>query len=204
MNLTNSPDKNKSFLNKIRIEDYKIQDLNKKISRDEEINKIDHKKNYFNQNNFSTQSFFPKNIPKEEEEDKNPYKPYSNRNNIPLMGKIKEDGRIKLKMIDMIITKQFPLSLNVLSDDNHIDVKNYAIKDNNYIKGVSSLTRQGQVRTENDDRITVLLNISKPENIYTNKWPFCCFLGVYSGHKGSSCADFLKDNLHNYVKEIIK
>ena len=44
MNFTNSPDKNKSFLNKIRIEDNKIQDLNKKISRDEEINKIDHKK----------------------------------------------------------------------------------------------------------------------------------------------------------------
>lgn len=27
-------------------------------------------------------------------------------------------------------------------------------------------------------------------------WPKCSFFGVYDGHGGASCADFLRDNLH--------
>jgi len=31
------------------------------------------------------------------------------------------------------------------------------------------------------------------------EWPKCSFFGVYDGHGGSFTADFLKDNLHQYV-----
>lgn len=30
-------------------------------------------------------------------------------------------------------------------------------------------------------------------------WPKCSFFGVYDGHGGAGCADFLRDNLHQYV-----
>ena len=30
-------------------------------------------------------------------------------------------------------------------------------------------------------------------------WPKCSFFGVYDGHGGSACAEFLRDNLHHYV-----
>jgi protein phosphatase 2C family protein 2/3 len=43
------------------------------------------------------------------------------------------------------------------------------------------------------------LNINKPENIVCDKWPKIYIFGVFDGHGGSNCADYLRDNLHNYV-----
>jgi len=103
-------------------------------------------------------------------------------------------------MIDLIIPKFPPLSLSVLHNNIPLDIKNYDIKNNNYLKGVSSFTKQGLVRSKNDNRMTVLLNVPKPENIFSNKWPICCFFGIYDGHNGTLCANFLKDNLHNFVR----
>ena len=30
-------------------------------------------------------------------------------------------------------------------------------------------------------------------------WPTCSFFGVYDGHGGSGCSDFLRDNLHKFI-----
>ena len=35
-----------------------------------------------------------------------------------------------------------------------------------------------------------------PENV---QWPQVCFFGVFDGHGGANCADYLRDNLHNFV-----
>jgi protein phosphatase 2C family protein 2/3 len=35
-----------------------------------------------------------------------------------------------------------------------------------------------------------------PEGV---EWPHVCFFGVFDGHGGSACADYLRDNLHNFV-----
>jgi hypothetical protein len=32
------------------------------------------------------------------------------------------------------------------------------------------------------------------------KWPQISFFGLYDGHAGTKCAEFLKENLHHYVK----
>lgn len=39
----------------------------------------------------------------------------------------------------------------------------------------------------------------KPKNRKDEKWPKCSFFGVYDGHGGVKCADFLRDNLHLFV-----
>lgn len=39
----------------------------------------------------------------------------------------------------------------------------------------------------------------KPEHRQHEVWPKCSFFGVYDGHGGSACAEFLRDNLHHYV-----
>lgn len=39
----------------------------------------------------------------------------------------------------------------------------------------------------------------KPSNREYENWPKCCFFGVYDGHGGAKCADFLRDNLHHFV-----
>lgn len=35
--------------------------------------------------------------------------------------------------------------------------------------------------------------------IANENWPKCSFFGVYDGHGGAKCADFLRDNLHQFV-----
>lgn len=49
----------------------------------------------------------------------------------------------------------------------------------------------------------MILNIHKPENYHHEIWPKCSFFGIYDGHGGATCADFLRENLHNYVKNKI-
>jgi protein phosphatase 2C family protein 2/3 len=47
------------------------------------------------------------------------------------------------------------------------------------------------------------LNILNPNAEPNIKWPQISFFGIYDGHAGNSCADFLKENLHQFVKVII-
>ena len=39
----------------------------------------------------------------------------------------------------------------------------------------------------------------KPASRANETWPKCSFFGVYDGHGGVSCADFLRDNLHQFI-----
>lgn len=55
---------------------------------------------------------------------------------------------------------------------------------------------QGLIRNYNEDRVAIILNIMKPLNRSKENWPKCSFFGVYDGHGGVACADFLRDNLH--------
>jgi serine/threonine protein phosphatase PrpC len=38
-----------------------------------------------------------------------------------------------------------------------------------------------------------------PKSNIDIEWPQICFFGVFDGHGGSACADYLRDNLHNFV-----
>ena len=40
------------------------------------------------------------------------------------------------------------------------------------------------------------MNINKPRDKPVENWPDCHFFGIFDGHGGSACADFLRDNLH--------
>lgn len=67
------------------------------------------------------------------------------------------------------------------------------------VRGYAANTNQGLVRNYNEDRVSIILNIVQPDNRKYEKWPKCSFFGVYDGHGGSSCAEFLRDHLHHYV-----
>jgi protein phosphatase 2C family protein 2/3 len=53
-------------------------------------------------------------------------------------------------------------------------------------------------RTYNEDRVAIILNIMKPKSkeAKVQYWPKCSFFGIYDGHGGSQCAEFLRDYLH--------
>ncbi len=55
------------------------------------------------------------------------------------------------------------------------------------------------MRNYNEDRVSIILNILKPPSRKEESWPRCSFFGIYDGHGGCACADFLRDNLHQFV-----
>jgi protein phosphatase 2C family protein 2/3 len=60
-------------------------------------------------------------------------------------------------------------------------------------------TNQGQVRNYNEDRVSIILNVIKPPSRKNEEWPKVSFFGIFDGHGGKTCSDFLKENLHHYV-----
>ena len=76
----------------------------------------------------------------------------------------------------------------------------FSDKAHGVVRGFSVCTNQGLVRNYNEDRVSVILNIAKPANRPVNEsWPSCSIFGVFDGHGGSKCAEFLRNNLHQYV-----
>ena len=72
-------------------------------------------------------------------------------------------------------------------------------KENGIVKAYAVVTDKGLVRNYNEDRVSIILNIIKPESRASENWPHCSFFAVYDGHGGSKCADFLRDNLHQFI-----
>lgn len=86
------------------------------------------------------------------------------------------------------------------SDLPILDPAKLSNRENGVIKAYGANTHQGLVRNYNEDRVAIILNIIKPPHLETTDvWPKCSFFGVYDGHGGSLCPDFLRDNLHQFV-----
>jgi protein phosphatase PTC2/3 len=66
-----------------------------------------------------------------------------------------------------------------------------------YGYGITSYQGLGKHRIES--RVFIMMNIPKPSNVSENNWPRSSFFGLYDGHFGKSCANFLKENLHQYI-----
>ena len=56
------------------------------------------------------------------------------------------------------------------------------------------------VKNYNEDRVSIIMNITKPN--FKGKWPKCSYFAVFDGHGGSLCSDFLKDNMHKFVIQL--
>lgn len=98
--------------------------------------------------------------------------------------------------IDMSITK--------CNYSNFIKGK-YSINSIGIIKSYAANTYNGTVRTYNEDRVAVIVKATNPFNNSSikkqssdknNFWPVCSIFAIYDGHGGSTCSDYLKDNLH--------
>jgi protein phosphatase 2C family protein 2/3 len=47
--------------------------------------------------------------------------------------------------------------------------------------------------------VAIIVNIEKPETKNCTYWPNASFFGIYDGHGGVKCAEFLKNNLHHFI-----
>ena len=75
---------------------------------------------------------------------------------------------------------------------NHEQTK-CSFKRNGIVRAYAANTNQGLVRNYNEDRVSIIMNISKPPDHKSTKWPVCSFFAIYDGHGGVACADYLKD-----------
>lgn len=82
-----------------------------------------------------------------------------------------------------------------------LDSSKSSTKKNGIVKAYAANTHQGLIRNYNEDRVAIILNIMKPPSKKDINWPLCSYFAIYDGHGGTKCAEFLRDNLHHYVKK---
>ena len=94
-----------------------------------------------------------------------------------------------------------PLSLEMI-DEKSISIPNSKISMKTFKSVISyaANTYKGIVRDYNEDRVSILINVSKPKFCnYNGPWPKIAYFGVFDGHAGNKCAEFLRNNLINYI-----
>lgn len=89
-----------------------------------------------------------------------------------------------------------PIDLALPNEEN----TKFSTKQNGIIHAYAANTNQGIIWNYNEDWVSIILNIVWPKTKdHIKWWPKCSFFAVYDGHGGNTCADFLKDNLHQII-----
>ena len=164
-------------LMKLKItEHYEIQSKENPIEDKKDVNQFeDDKSNFIN-------DFYS------EESDKNSPKVIDGKTAIDINEIIGEDAKQEIK-IEMIDDEEIALSPGKISSKSFGLITSYAAN-----------TNQGIVRDYNEDRVSVVINMNKPK-FYNNSspWPKVSYFGVFDGHAGNKCAEFMRDNLLIYI-----
>ncbi len=96
-----------------------------------------------------------------------------------------------------------PINSNILKMKiNSFEESKCSVKTNGIVKAYAANTHQGIVRNYNEDRVSIILNIAKPDS-FKGIWPKCNYFAIYDGHSGSGCCNYLRDNLHHFVRVFI-
>ena len=169
------------------------------------------KNNQFQNNlNFQTDKKFAQKIFNEAEKNGIHPKSTNNKHNInintstiinPGINNNGQNNFQKFITINDIIGEKCELNLGILNMffENY-DQSKTSKKTMSSIKSYGVNTYQGIVRNYNEDRVSIIINMNKPKN-YNKKWPKISFFGIYDGHGGEGCAEFLRDNLHKLICE---
>lgn len=115
------------------------------------------------------------------------------------------DGQIRQYILNDPISnpeeaeEEIPLIPGHKITNTTVDKSKCSTRKNGVVKAYSANTNKGIIRNYNEDRVSIILNILKPNSRKGEDWPKCSFFGVFDGHGGAACADFLRDNLHQFV-----
>lgn len=86
-----------------------------------------------------------------------------------------------------------PLAPSDQITNTTVDKSKCSTRKNGVVKAYAANTNKGIIRNYNEDRVSIILNILKPASRKDEEWPKCSFFGVFDGHGGQKCADFLRD-----------
>ena len=94
-----------------------------------------------------------------------------------------------------------PISLQMIDDNNiTLPMSKISAKSFGFITSYAANTFKGIVRDYNEDRVSININVTKPKNNnYTGQWPKITYFGIFDGHAGNKCAEFLRNNLLNFI-----
>jgi hypothetical protein len=105
-----------------------------------------------------------------------------------------------IEISKLLSTNHIPISLeNINLIFPQFESSRCSMKSTPYIKAYAANTHQGIVRTYNEDRVAIILNINRPSTFRGDHWPQCSIFAIYDGHGGNGCSDYLRDNLHEFV-----
>ena len=111
---------------------------------------------------------------------------------------------LNIQSVPIPIQKTINLSSEIFKNkyknfEESIISKKEEIDEKEYIKGYGYNSSKGNIRDYNEDALTVT-------KIYFNddKTDYCYYFGIYDGHGGNGCSNYLKDNLHMNIKEFSK
>ena len=95
------------------------------------------------------------------------------------------------KVLDNAFSKSYPdYGKCVCSQKMQGLMKSYAY---NSYKGI--------VKDYNEDRVAVVSQIQKPQKTIHRTWPKMSYFGVFDGHGGENCSEYLKNNFLDYLIE---
>ena len=120
--------------------------------------------------------------------EKNNYNKYNSDKLIDICDYIGEDSKrpINLEIMNIKMNNFIP---------GRISSKSFGL-----INSYAANTNQGIDRNYNDDRVKIMINMNRPENYFKKSpWPLISFFGIFDGHNGDHCADFLRQNLLKYI-----
>ena len=101
--------------------------------------------------------------------------------------------------IDDIIGEKCNINIDILRlFYNNYEQSKTSKKKMGIIQSYGVNTYQGIVRHYNEDRVSIIINMNKPKN-FNRKWPKISFFGIYDGHGGERCSEYLRDNLHKLI-----
>lgn len=99
---------------------------------------------------------------------------------------------LKLLPPSETLTSCFPLTPDQNNLETSLEIRQSSPKENP-IMFITAETNKGSTRDSNEDRISIVLNIT-----YSNSEKFNYF-SIYDGHAGSACSEYLKENLHRII-----
>ena len=148
-----------------------------------------------NLNYSSRNTFFPQNKTEKNQ---------MNQKYIEQSSKIKYDTSLEKNIIHIndILGNELkrPLTLDILElPINNFENGKCSSKQMGIIQAYGANTHEGLIRNYTEDRVSIIINMNRPINYKKNRWPKVSFFGIYDGHGGKHCAEYLRDNLHKYI-----
>ena len=123
-----------------------------------------------------------------------------NNSNLLINKKINNSNSQKFITINDIIGEKCELNLDILRlFFSNFDPSKTSRKNMGVIKSYGVNTYQGIVRNYNEDRVSIIINMNKPKDYMKGRWPKTSFFGIYDGHGGEGCSEYLRDNLHKLI-----